>query len=399
MRYRSTYLEADGTQGTAVLEAADEQRLHQTLHEGGRTLLRAKPLDSAEPAVRSRRLPQRKLLMLVQSLESSLDVGVPLITALTAILEHEPDRRTRAMYQDIVERVSGGAPLSAAMAAYPQSFSPVFRALVHAGESSGSLPRVFAALAADLEWRLELGSVARQAMVYPIVVLSAGYGLVLFLLAFVLPRLGDVLAKIGGELPAASRALIELSGFVAGHLPGVLAATAGAVAAFVVVVRSDGGKSALAAMLARLPVARDVLRTLGLAQLCHNLSVLLDAGLMVTDSLALSGNALAVRRTRQSVLAARERILGGAKVTEAVARSALLPPVAICMVRIGEEGGSLPKSFARLSAMYDRQVKEAVKKAIALLEPLVTVLLGVIVGGVAALAITTIYSAMQGIGR
>jgi type IV pilus assembly protein PilC len=399
MRYRSTFLEADGTRGTAVLEAPDEQQLHLRLHERGRTLLRARPVQSSEPVVRSRPLPPRKLLLLVQSLESSLDVGVPLIVALTAILEHEHDARTKTMYQDIVDRVSGGAPLSAAMAAYPRTFPPVFRALVRAGESSGSLPRVFAALAEDLEWRLELGGVARQAMVYPLVVLTAGYGLVLFLLAFVLPRLGDVLAKIGGELPAASRALIELSGFVAANVPAVLLGSAAAAAALVMLVRSDRGKSLLAGAFARLPVARDVVHTLGLAGLCHNLSVLLDAGLMVTDSLELSGNALAVRRTRQSVHAARERILGGAKVTEAFSASALLPPVAISMVRIGEEGGSLPKSFARLSAMYDRHAKEAVKKAIALLEPLVTVLLGVIVGGVAALVITTIYSAMQGIGR
>jgi type II secretory pathway component PulF len=219
------------------------------------------------------------------------------------------------------------------------------------------------------------------------------------MLSFVIPRLGGVLAKMGGELPAASLMLISVSGFVAEHVWAILAGTVGAVVAFVMLARTPAFQGALLTMLSGLPVVKQLVTTLAIAQFCRTFSVLLQAGLTMTNALELGGAAVSLPAVRDSLDATRERILGGARLGESLREEEVMPPVALSMVMVGEEAGRLPVTFERLSRLYDREVKAAVKRALGLLEPAVTVLLGIVVGGVAVLVVGTIYSAMKGIGK
>ncbi|MCU0867189.1 MAG: type II secretion system F family protein [Planctomycetes bacterium] len=400
MRFRSTILDDDGSTTTTVLEASDEQALHDRLHREGRALLRVRALDAAD-ADEPDDLPlaPRRLLLLTQALHEALDAGVPLLGTFEAIVEQEDHAATADMLAGIGERIAAGQMLSDALAQCPRAFPPLYIALIRAGEQSGSLPEVLQSIAGFLEWRIEISATIKQAMVYPLVVAAAGYAMVLFMTAFVIPRLGSVLEKMGGDLPRASLMLIDVSGFVAAHVWLILLGSiAAAIGAFVLLRTPTVQGLALAAM-ARLPVVRQVVSTMALAQFCRTFSVLLQAGLTMTSALELGGAAVALPRVRDGLDGARERILGGARLGEALQEQEVLPPVALSMVMVGEEAGRLPITFERLSRLYDREVKAAVKRALGLLEPVVTVLLGVVVGGVAVLVVTTIYSAMKGIGR
>jgi type II secretory pathway component PulF len=401
MRYRSTILEPDGSTSTAVLEAPDEQSLHSSLHGDGRTLLRLVPLDK----VREQReavdvhLAPRRLLLLTQALYEALDAGVPLLSTFEAIADQEDDDRIAEMLDDLGERVATGQMLSDALEAHPRAFPGIYCSLVRAGEQSGSLPSVLRSMAGFLEWKIEIAGTVKQAMVYPAVVAAAGYGMVLFMLSFVIPRLGEVLSKIGNDLPAASVVLIEASSFVAGNILWIVLASIGAAVGFVWMMRVPALAGRFLDLLSGLPVVSNVVRTLAVAQFARTFSVLLNSGLTMTNALQLGAGAVALPDLRERIDAARERILGGARLAEALEEEEVLPPVAMSMVKVGEEAGRLPITFERLGRLYDREVKAAVKKALGLMEPLVTVLLGVVVGGVAVLVVMTIYSAMKGIGR
>lgn len=404
MRFRSTVLEADGTTRTAVLDAADEQELHARLHDEGRTLLEVRALDTVREAddeleVEDVALSPRRLLLLTQALFEALDAGVPLLGTFAAIAEQEEDPRVAALLASIGERVAAGQSLSDTLEMHSAAFPPIYCALVRAGEQSGSLPEVLASIASFLEWRIDIAATIKQAMIYPAIVAAAGYGMVVFLLSFVIPRLGSVLEKMGGELPAASRMLIQVSGFVSTNVWWILAGTVAAVVGGVVALRTAPVQGAGLSLLARLPVVRDLVSTIALAQFCRTFSVLLHAGLTMTSALELGGAAVSLPDVRDGLGATRERILGGARLGEALQAEEVLPPVALSMVMVGEEAGRLPITFERLSRLYDREVKAAVKKALGLLEPIVTVALGIAVGGVAVLVVTTIYSAMRGIGK
>lgn len=396
MRFRSTYVDQAGSTVTAVLEAPDEQSLHEDLHRGGCTLVRARPVTAPSEGPRDRLRPAR-LLLFLQSLQNALDAGVPMLAALTALREQEADPACARVHADLADRIAGGQPLSEAMAAHPRSFSPVMCALVRVGESSGNLPEVLGSMVGLLEWRLSIAATVRQAAIYPAIVFAAGYALVLFLLAFVLPQLGGVLEKIGSELPAASRLLIDLSRAVAGNVGWVLLATALLLALAWAALRTQRGRALCLRSLGHLPVAREVVRTLDLVQLCRNLAVMLHAGL--TLPMAIEHAAGGLPRLGAALLRVRDRVLGGGNLTEVLAEHAVLPPVAVSMVRVGEDTGRLAQAFERLARSYDREVRAAVKRALGLLEPVVTILLGVVVGGVAVLVITTVYSALRGLGR
>ena len=379
----------------------DVHVLHASLHREGRTLLKAKPVDdAAEQAVAVNvRLSPRRLLLLTQALHEALDAGVPMLSTFQAVGEQEEDPRVSAMLEDLASRVASGQTLSDSLEVYPRAFPKVYCALVRAGEQSGSLPSVLLSIAGFLEWKIEIAGIVKQAMIYPIVVAAAGYSMVLFLLSFVIPRLGSVISKIGTELPPASRALIACSGFVADHILAIALGSLAAGIGLLFALRTAVFQSFATGVLAKLPVARNVVGTLAIAQFCRTFSVLLHAGLTMTSALELGGAAVTAPQFRNKIDASRDRIVGGSRLGEAFEEADVMPPVALSMLKVGEEAGRLPITFERLGRLYDREVKEAVKKALGLLEPIVTVALGLIVGGVAVLVVTTIYSAMKGIGK
>jgi len=405
MRFRSTILDADGSQSQAVLEAADEQELHARLHGEGRTLVRAQSLDRAAPTDLDAHelgvvhIPPRRLLLLTQALYEALDAGVPLLGTFQAVAEQEEDPKIAALLEHLGDRVAAGQMLSDAMAEHPRAFPGIYCSLVRAGEQSGSLPEVLLSIVGFLEWRIEIASTVKQAMIYPMIVAAAGYGMVLFMLSFVIPRLGSVLSKMGGELPAASLVLISASDFVAANVWYILGGTIAGAIAFKILAGTPLVQGLLLDGLGKLPVVRNVVRTLAIAQFARTFSVLLHAGLTMTQALDLGGSAVSLPAVRNRLDGTRERILGGSRLGEALREEEVLPPVALSMVMVGEEAGRLPVTFERLSKLYDREVKAAVKKALGMLEPIVTVGLGIVVGGVAVLVVGTIYSAMKGIGK
>lgn len=374
MRYRSTILEPDGSTVTAVLEAPDEQALHTTLHSDGRTLVRLVPLDAVEEkkAVVDVRLTQRRLLLLTQALFEALDAGVSLLGTFDAIAEQEEDDRVADMLDDLGERVATGQMLSDALAQYPKAFPGIYCSLVKAGEQSGSLPQVLKSMSGFLEWRIEIAGTVRQAMIYPLVVAIAGYSMVLFMLSFVIPRLGEVLSKIGNDLPAASKILIDCSGFVAGNILWIAGGSVAAGIAMFFLMKTAPVQARVMNLLGSLPIVSNVVRTLAIAQFARTFSVLLNSGLTMTNAMTLGSASVSLPSLRDRIVDARERILGGARLGEALQAEEVLPPVAMSMVKVGEEAGRLPVTFERLGRLYDREVKAAVKKALALMEPVVT---------------------------
>jgi general secretion pathway protein F len=150
MRYRSTFLEADGSAGTAVIDADDEQSLHDHLSKTGRLLIKAAPAAARESRVR---MPARKLMAFTQAMETSLEAGVSLLAALDSMRAQEPDPKIAGVLTALIDRVSQGESLAESMAAHPRCFSSLYVAMISAGEASGSLDRVFAAMGGFLEWR------------------------------------------------------------------------------------------------------------------------------------------------------------------------------------------------------------------------------------------------------
>lgn len=396
MKYRSTVLEANGRTTTAVLEAASENELAASLEDKGRVLIRARPVRERLPAA-GRPLPPKKLLAFTQAMESLLAGGVPVLGAFDAVLTQEKDERLAAVYSGVAQRISSGETFAEALAAYPRSFPPLYRELIRAGEASGSVDQSFAYLAGFLHWIAEIRGVIKQAIVYPIVVLSATYGLILFLLAFVVPRLAAVVTGMVTELPPSSRILFGISAFVESNVGTVLGGTFALVAAFVLLVRNPAGAGLIVSGLSRLPVARGIVVALNRAQACRTISVLVSSGITVSDALRMSGRVVSLPWMRRELEAVDEQILGGVPLSTALSGRNVVPDFGLVLLKAGEESGSFDVAFGRLAELYDDEAKGSVKRAVALLEPIMTVFLGVVIAGVAIIVVNTIYGAVAGV--
>lgn len=408
MRFQCSYVEADGSSAQAVLDAKDEQELHDNLHDRGQLLLSAIPIDAPvaadEPGTSVRaagrhRVAPKNLLAFTQAMETSLAAGVPVLTTLDAVVQQEANARDRRTYEDIAKSVEQGEPLADSLLLYPRTFDRFYVSLVRSGEESGSLAEAFGSLASFIEWREDIKATARQAAIYPCIVLSAAYGLILFLLTFVLPRLTGLLAKVSDQLPWTSLMLMRLSNTVADNVWMVLGATVLAVLTLAMFARTDAGRIAFVSFLSRVPAFSAIVTKLNLAQACRNLGVLSSSGLPILNALELTADSLTLARLRDGLLRVRDRVMEGGSLAGACADEEVLPPLALSMLRVGEDSGGLPVSFERLANKYDREAKDAVKKAVALLEPAMTVFLGVIVGGIAAIVITTLYTAVGGLAK
>ncbi len=423
MRYQCTVLGVDGKSASAVLDAGDEQELHDTLREKGEFMLKARAIkeNAAEPDQAEAtfslagpdsgteeglaehgsriRLSSKNLLAFSQSMQTSLESGVPVLTTLEALIAQEEDKKTRRVYESLAESVTQGEPLAASLRAHPRSFDEFYSSLVASGEESGSLDQAFGALGDFIEWREALRTTARNALIYPCIVLAAAYGLVLFLLSFVIPRLAGILSKVSDNLPAASKALIAVSSIVADNVLFVILGTFALLTGVWMMARTDRGRVALVSFFVRVPIIRKIVQTLNLSQACRNLNVLLGSGVTIHHCLELTQNSLSLEPMRRGFAKVREKIMEGTSLTEAMSEEKVFPPLALSMLRIGEDSGSLPLSFQRLSTKYEREAKAAVAKAISMLEPAITIVLGLIIGTVAAIIITTLYSAMKGLGQ
>lgn len=397
MQFRSTVLEPDGRRAVVNLQAETEAALATTLLNSGRILIQATPMRSQRDAGRGRPIPHKTLLAFTNAMESLIEGGVPVLTALEAIRDQEEDDRLAAVYDGVAQRIASGETIAEAFGAYPKSFSPMYVQILGAGEESGNLDGSLGYLSGFLKWTSELRGVIKQATVYPIVVMAAAYGLIIFMLGVVVPKMAGMLEKMVDNMPTSSRVLFDLSGAVEANMGKILLVTLVVVIAFVKMLKSAAGQQLLVGVLARLPIARGIIIALNRARACRTLGVLLGSGLTVINAVRLTRRIITLPWMRDELERVEQELLEGQPLSVAVTDSGILTNFGLVMLRAGEDTGRFEHAFARMAAIYDDDARTEVKRAIGFLEPAMTIFIGIVIAGVAVTVINTLYTAIQGI--
>jgi len=355
--------------------------------------------EGARAAVSRRRLSARDLETFTRNLETQLDAGVPLVRALQVQVEHAESPATAEVASGLLQHLHGGLGLSDALDLFPHAFSAIYRSLVRAGEHSGRLPLVLRELAQFIAWREDVRKTVRKAATYPVLVLVASAGLVLLVVGYVLPKFGDLFARLGDQTPVAARVLLATGSFVAGH-SWELAAVLASLLALAIGLRRNGYVRRQAyRTAARLPVFGRVLAALDLARLTRTLAIITGAGVPIMRGLELGRDAVSDPRSLTKLADLSRAVEGGQTLGQAAAACDLFPPLALNLLAVGEESGQMPAMLDRLAATFDRSVRDAVQRALSLLEPAFTLFLGVVVGGLALVVITTLYKTMLVLGK
>jgi general secretion pathway protein F len=338
-------------------------------------------------AGRAHRFPLR---LFAQELAVLLAAGIPLLEALAALSEKESSPRTEAAMRLVMQLLRDGQTLSAALAACPEFFDPLFVAMIESSERTGQVERALREHAAYLAWVDQLRARLLAACIYPAALLAAGFAVTAFLLLFVVPRFAGVLESVGGQQPASSRVLVAV-GRACGDHPWASVAVMLVFASLPVLAwRSRRLRDALARRVDRLPLVGRRLRVLALARLYRTAGMLVAAGVPVTTALANSVNVTSVR-LRGALEAAIRDVREGDRVSAALDRHGLTTPVSLRMLRVGERSGETAAMLSQAAAFYDDELARLTELVTKLINPVLMLVMGTIIGTVVVLMYLPIF--------
>lgn len=350
-------------------------------------------LGLAWPELSLRRVAGRDLVALTQQLATLLEAGLPLDRALTIQAELAPNSHVRAIMTDILRSVRGGASLADALAKHhPRPFSRLYVNMVRAGERGGVLETTLRRLGEFLEESQEFRDALISALVYPVLLTGVGAAAVAFLMTFVIPRFAVIFKDLGATVPLPTLILLTASGAIQRYWWLIaLIGLVGLIATRMLLSR-PAGRLKVDRLLLRLPVVGDVLVKTEVARFTRILGTLLKSGVAMITALAVVKEMLGNRVLAQAVEGLGDGVRRGAGLAQPMVEAGAFPPLAIHMVRVGEETGRLEEMLLKVAATFEADTRKLVKRLIALAEPCIILVMGLIVGFIVVAMLMAILS-------
>lgn len=379
-----------GAAGVAVLplEAADRQGAEAAARGQGYTVLSVRAGDRLQrfaPA-RAARFP---LLLFAQELHALLDAGLSLVEAVESLAEKDRGAGGRVL-DGLIARLREGLSFSQALAADPRNFPEFFVATVRASERTGALAESLGRFAA---YQSQLDAVRKKvvsALIYPVLLLGTGGLVMVFLLAYVVPRFAGVFAEAGLELPWSTRLLVAWGELVRAHGFALAAGAVAAAGAGAWILSQRGARVWLLARLWRSGALGERLRLFQLARFYRTLGMLVQGGLPMVQALDLAANVLP-ELLRRRLAQARRAIAEGQATSDALERHGLATPVAVRMLRVGERGGSMGEMLGRIAAFLDEETARWLDWFTRLFEPILMAVIGLLVGTIIVLMYVPVF--------
>ena len=401
MQFSYRAARADGRIVKGIMVATNDLDLDQRLTRLGLVTLDARPQRAGLlDWLRRKTLPRQERIHFCFYLDQTLRAGVPLLEGLADLRDSASSPLFREILAMLVLDIEGGKRLSEALAEHPSVFDSVFVNLVATGETTGALPDVLARLADQLKWQDELIAQTRKILLYPAFVGTMLLAVIIFLMTYLVPQLVDFIRDIQKELPLQTRILLAVSdvfvhfGWLMPLIPLML------VAAYQALRR----RSAAAALLfdswkLRLKPVGPVYQKVILARFAATFALMYSAGVPVLTALQVCEQGAGNLRVAQALADSRRRITEGQGITDSMAASELFPPLVLRMLKIGEQTGALDTALANVGYFYDRDVKESIDRLQALIEPMLTVALGLLLALVMSAVLGPIYDMISNLSR
>lgn len=331
-------------------------------------------------------------ILFADNLSTILDAGLSIYDSLDILEEETKNARMREILHNLKERVRGGQPLWVGLAAYADVFSPLFVGLVKVGESGGKLTEVLSRLSAKLRRQSELRGKIVAAAMYPIIVAVAMVTVAVLMMIFVVPKLSSVFVESGVNLPVQTRALVAASDFVVMRWPMLVAGLAVLALAVVLSGRIRRVRDVRDRVALRLPIIGTIGRQSELVWFAIDFRILLSSGFPVAEAFELLAQTAANAEYREGLIAVGERVTRGVSIAEALsAEKKLFPTLFQRMVRVGETTGKLDETLGKLSAHYESKLDALLSGIAVLLNPLLTLLIGLFVAMTALAIIMPVY--------
>jgi type IV pilus assembly protein PilC len=389
-----TYKAVDrtGRPARGGLDAANEVDLELRLRRMGLDLITFRQIEQNASARGRGTITRQDLINFCFDLEQMSRSGIPLLDGIVDLRESMDNPRFREVLTGIAEDMEGGKLFSQCLAAHPGVFSSVFVSLVRAGEQTGRLTEVFESLGASIKWQDELAAMTKRLLIYPAMVLVVVTAVMFFLLIYLVPQVTALLKTMNVALPVQTRVLIAVSGFVVKYWPLLIGLPVlVGVSLTLWVQSSEKARYLWDYTKLRLPVTGPILQKIILARFASFFALMYQSGITILDALKTSEDIVGNRVIADGLQRAGAQINGGESLTETFRNLGMFPPLVIRMLRTGESTGALDAALLNINYFYTRDVKESVDRGLKLLEPALTMVLGVMLALIMWSVLTPVY--------
>lgn len=337
---------------------------------------------SLEKKAKTYRLPLGELALFTQQLSSLINAGLPLVQSLEALQEQTEDLVFRVIIREVRMDIAGGNSFSSATRKYPRAFNTLFVSMVEAGEASGALAEILGKVASYFEASVKLSKKVKSAMTYPIAVIGLAVVLVNVLLIFVIPVFSAMFADFGQKLPAPTQMLIDVSNFLRSYwwLVGII--VVGIWIGIRKYIETPAGRAHRDHLVVRAPIFGPLVHKIAVSRFCRTYATLIRSGVPILRTLEIVAAASGKVQIEKACGEIAKHVSQGGQVSDVLGADPFFPPVVMHMVKAGESTGNVDGMMSKIADFYDTEIEATTAALTSLIEPLLIVFLGVVVGGI-----------------
>lgn len=341
------------------------------------------------------------LVLFTRQLSTMVSAGVPLLRSLTTMRDQVENPTLKDVISDLIKDVQGGVSLADAMQKHPDVFSDIFVNMIRAGEAAGIVDDILKRLATQVEKNASMRKKIKSASTYPIVLLALTVGAFMGLMIFIIPRIAAILKDIGGpdaELPAITQAMIAISSFMTTYWYIVIGG--GALAIFLVrrYIKTAAGRYQFHSLMLKVPILKNLITKIAVARFTRTFAALIGAGVSVVEALRVTSRAVGNDVYQKAIENAANEVINGKQLSQAIEGNKLFPGIVPQMLAVGEETGQTDVVLVKVADFYDEEVDAIIDSLSSILEPVMIVIMGGMVGLVAASVMGPIATLSQNVG-
>jgi type IV pilus assembly protein PilC len=353
----------------------------------------------APVAAEKARVKDPEMVVFTRQLATMISSGIPLVESIEILAEQTQNMGFRAVLESVSTEIRAGKDLSNSLARFPRQFPDIYINMIRAGEASGQLAIVLDRLAEYQEASAALKSEIKSAMTYPVVSLILVLGITFFLLLFIIPKFQDMFASMNAELPAVTRFLLALSQWMKDNFLYWGSALIASVVGLVTYFKSESGKYPRDWILLHMPIFGPLFRKVAISRFARTFSTLIQSGVPILGALEIVSQTCGNELVSRAIHKASDSVRQGETLGEPLSRSGVFPPMVTKMIAIGEKTGALESLLEKIADFYDQQVKATVESLTSLIEPLMIVVMGFLVGGMVMAIFLPIFKMVGSMGN
>jgi type IV pilus assembly protein PilC len=395
-------MDASGRTVTGTLEADSFELVRAKLSDLSYHVLsirQARGGSSFKDAMANmQRVSLRDLVMFSRQFATMIDAGLSIVKCLDILQKQTRNPKMKDVIGEVKRDVAGGLGLTESLQRHPRIFSPLYVNMIRAAEAGGILDTVLDRLSTFLEKEQETRNKIKSAMTYPVVVFTFAMLMLIGLLFFVLPKFKGIFETMGLQLPLTTKLMLNSSDYLKSYWYIALVFMVGSAVAVKMLARTEKGKYAIDSAKLRLPIFGDLILKTSVSRFARTFGTLISSGVPVLQALDIVADTAGNRVVSEVVGRARNSIKEGEKISTPLFGSRIFPVMVTQMIAIGEETGRLDQMLVKVSNFYDDEVDNTLKSLTSLIEPLMIVGLGLIVGFIAVSVISPIYSLVGSLG-